>query len=79
MIVLGYTIPELQEFINFAKEKDVYKLISKIAILQNEILAVDREDKCYNNGEEVDSDCVHDWMCSKCGNWKTPAVPETHE
>ena len=38
--ILGYTIAELQEFINFAQEMDIEKLIKKIAILQNELASL---------------------------------------
>jgi len=59
MRVLGYSIPELQEFIYFAKERDVDKLITKIAVLQNELSTLVSED-CEHN---MDSAMV----CIKCG------------
>jgi len=38
-MILGYTIGELQEFIYYAKDMDVEKLIKKIVWLQNELTA----------------------------------------
>jgi hypothetical protein len=62
----------------FERNTNKYGVLDWV-LVADEILALDSENKCYNDGKEVETDCVHDWMCSKCANWMYKEPPETHE